>query len=431
MVCISPTEGGAGTPVSQESDVEEPSPEVAAHIRATAARLLRHGGEALEAIGRQIAQGMPESFDDPVLADKIAASTRDNIGRWLRANERHPGRPVAVELTPDILDVARDLVRRGVEDRFLVSGYWRAQSLSWREWMCAALAVAPGEPQQLADALDLAAYSMTRFVERTLTAVQRRIDEERRQVLGGVQARRLETVTLLLEGAPIPEERASARLGYDLRQRHLALVLRQPHGGAEQGELEAAADRVTEVLGARRPLTVPAGLSVLWVWIAAAELPEPQVLRDALAESGNRAVVAVGGPAAGAAGFRRSHQQALTTLRLVDRLARPPRLTLYEEVQVVALALQDEEQARQVVADTLGDLVSAPPELTETLRVYLQTQSHAARTAERLYTHRNTVLNRVARAERLLPRPIGGRVLAVGLALELLRWLGPQVAKCS
>ncbi|MEY9873581.1 DNA-binding PucR family transcriptional regulator [Streptacidiphilus sp. MAP12-33] len=407
----------------------EPDPEVAAHIRATAGHLLRHGGEILEAVGRQIAQETPESLDDPVMAEKIAASTRDNVGRWLHANELHPGRPVTTELTPENLDVARDLVRRGVDDRFLVWGYWRAQTLLWREWMAVALTAVPCPPGLLADSLDRSARSMTRFVERTLNAVQRRIDEERRQLVGGVPARRLETVTLLLEGAPIPEDRASARLGCDLRQRHLALVLWQPRGGAGQGDLEAAADRVAELLGARPPLAVPSGLSVLWAWIGVPETPDPPVLREALRQTlpdgAHRPFVAVGGPAPGAGGFRLGHQQALTTQRLVGRLARPPLLTAYEEVQVVALALQDEEQARQFVADTLGPLASAAPELAETLRVYLQAESHAGRTAELLYTHRNTVRGRVARAERLLPRPLAGRVPSVGLALELLRWLEP------
>ncbi len=37
---------------------------------------------------------------------------------------------------------------------------------------------------------------------------------------------------------------------------------------------------------------------------------------------------------------------------------------------------------------------------------------------------RNTVLNRLARARELLPVPLEGRGLAVGLALEIVHWLG-------
>ena len=43
-----------------------------------------------------------------------------------------------------------------------------------------------------------------------------------------------------------------------------------------------------------------------------------------------------------------------------------------------------------------------------------------------LFTHRNTVLNRVARAQELLPLPLPPHLLEVGLALEIVRWLGPR-----
>ena len=46
--------------------------------------------------------------------------------------------------------------------------------------------------------------------------------------------------------------------------------------------------------------------------------------------------------------------------------------------------------------------------------------------ARALYTHRNTVLNRLQRAERLLPFPLAGHGLEVGVALEIARWLGTQ-----
>jgi DNA-binding PucR family transcriptional regulator len=41
-----------------------------------------------------------------------------------------------------------------------------------------------------------------------------------------------------------------------------------------------------------------------------------------------------------------------------------------------------------------------------------------------LFTHRNTVLTRLARMERLLPAPLEGRGLQVALALEIVHWRG-------
>lgn len=83
------------------------------------------------------------------------------------------------------------------------------------------------------------------------------------------------------------------------------------------------------------------------------------------------------------------------------------------------------QRAREFVARTLGALADADSELRDTLCAYIGEQFSAARA---LYTHRNTVLNRLQRAERLLPIPLAGHGLEVGVALELAQWLGPSPA---
>ena len=67
-------------------------------------------------------------------------------------------------------------------------------------------------------------------------------------------------------------------------------------------------------------------------------------------------------------------------------------------------------------------MADADPELRDTLCVYISEQFSAARAARALYTHRNTVLNRLQRAERLL-LPLAGHGLEVGVALEIAQWL--------
>ncbi len=55
---------------------------------------------------------------------------------------------------------------------------------------------------------------------------------------------------------------------------------------------------------------------------------------------------------------------------------------------------------------------------------YVRELGSTSRTAQRLYTHRNTVLRRLARADELLPRPLAENAVAVAAALEVLRWRG-------
>jgi DNA-binding PucR family transcriptional regulator len=135
--------------------------------------------------------------------------------------------------------------------------------------------------------------------------------------------------------------------------------------------------------------------------------------------------VALGTPATGIEGFRRSHFQAFATQRLLARLASAVQLARYESVRVVSLATQDERQAQDFVTETLGDLVGASPTVRDTLRTYLQLQSNATRAAAALYTHRNTIVSRLAKAEQLLPRPLDQSAFEVALALEILHWSGP------
>ncbi|WP_204367154.1 helix-turn-helix domain-containing protein [Nocardiopsis salina] len=50
---------------------------------------------------------------------------------------------------------------------------------------------------------------------------------------------------------------------------------------------------------------------------------------------------------------------------------------------------------------------------------------NTSRTAKRLYTHRNTVIRRLSRADELLPQPLSENVVHVAAALELTRWRDP------
>ena len=162
-------------------------------------------------------------------------------------------------------------------------------------------------------------------------------------------------------------------------------------------------------------------------------VPHPAVLCQALAAGAITAATAahpavrvvVGPIGTGVDGFRRSHFDAVATQRLMSR--RPDlRVARFADVQLVTLALADEQRAREFVARTLGTLAGADGELRDTLCAYIGEQFSAARAARALYTHRNTVLNRLQRAERLLPFPLAGHGLEVGVALEIAQWLGTQ-----
>jgi DNA-binding PucR family transcriptional regulator len=134
--------------------------------------------------------------------------------------------------------------------------------------------------------------------------------------------------------------------------------------------------------------------------------------------------IAIGPRASGIDGFRRSHFDAITTQQLMARLRSQQQIALFTDVQLVALITADADRAAEFVKHTLGDLESASAELQETVRTFVAEQCNASRAATLLYTHRNTLLRRLARADGLLPRPLAESSVNVAVALDVVRWRG-------
>ncbi|BCY08515.1 CdaR family transcriptional regulator [Actinoplanes sp. L3-i22] len=352
--------------------------------------------------------------DDPVLAAAVRRSNLANLRQWAEANVRHPGRRVPANLGPEVLETARDMVRRGLDQRALDS-YRTGQTVAWRRWMeiCFDLGATPGELRAL---LDVSLLSISAFIEDTIAAVSARMEVEHAELTRGAHAERRAAVTLLLEGAPISRARAEAQLGYRLTGPHTAAIVWTTSASAP---LEAAAETLTRIAGATRRLTVLAGPTALWLWLPAT------LTRTPAADGIDPEVrVAIGRPGSDIAGFRGSHLDALATQRMLTRLTSAQRIAHYRDIQLAALLTADPAQSEEFLAETLGELLHADAETRETVAVYVGEQCNTLRTAERLFTHRNTVVRRLARADRLLPRPLAENLLAVAAALEILRWRG-------
>lgn len=402
---------------------EPPSPRIAEHIRNMARLLLASPDDAFaEVDAATFEHADPALLADPALVEAIRRTTRANLRRWAEANLANPGAPVAAELTPDGLNIARDLVRRGL-DWSSLDTYRTGQNRAWRLWMQLAFAVTR-DPEELAELLDVSARSVFAYVDAMIAKLNDQLAQERERLRSGTLAERLEVVTLILEGAPIPAQRASSRLGYALDRAHTAAVVFHDDASSDPTALQHVAEALARAAGARRPFTVTASAAAVWAWIPAETGPTQDDVAAAL-QAFPDVRVALGPTERGLAGFRRSHLDALATQRLLHRTPDAVRFATYDDVQVVALVTQDEDRARELVERTLGPLAAAAPELRETLRTYLREDHSATKAAKALFAHRNTVLNRLARAQDLLPRPLEGRGLQVGLALEVVRWIGP------
>ncbi|GLZ35152.1 hypothetical protein Lesp02_73390 [Lentzea sp. NBRC 105346] len=350
--------------------------------------------------------------EDPVLAAATKRTNRSNLLGWASANIRAPGERVPADLGEAPLAFARDLIRRGLDESAL-DAYRSGQGVALRLWMQIAFSLT-SDPEELRELVDVSCRSIAAFVDDTVAAISVQMGKEREQLTRGTHAERLETVTLLLDGAPISAARAEQRLGYRLSGPHTAAIV-----WSDDPESSGDLDRVADLLGSGSALTVLASAATRWIWVPGA--PDVVFLRTEVARF-PAARVALGSSGQDADGFRRSHLDALTVQRMLARLASPQQLATHDEVELVALLTADAERADRFVKRTLGDLLSADPDVIEAVRAYVASGCNATHAATRTYTHRNTLLRRLARASRLLPVPVEDNLVNVGVALEVHRW---------
>lgn len=247
----------------------------------------------------------------------------------------------------------------------------------------------------------------------------------------------------LLSGEDPDADHASARLGFRLAQRHVAVVLWTDTAGDAAGEvagvhplgapdtdggddelglLERTAVRMANALGGGGILTVPAGSSALWAW-----LPLDSDSVAAVAKTSKDVVtapvrMALGMPATGTAGFRQSHHEAIAARQVVERAAAElGRVVSYAQVETAYLAGADAPAMRALIRRELGQLArpgSNSARLRETLLAYLRCHRSPEGAAAVLGVHKNTVRYRIQRIEELLGRRIDECGLRLELALE-------------
>lgn len=120
-------------------------------------------------------------------------------------------------------------------------------------------------------------------------------------------------------------------------------------------------------------------------------------------------------------GISVARELAMTALRTVPRSA--VGAAALDERLPQALLVRSPELADRLVQRTLGPVLELPAHerevLLETLATWLACNRSAKAAASRLFCHRNTVLNRLARLEALLSRSIHGVEDAVWMALAL------------
>ena len=375
--------------------------------------------------------------DDKRVLTLLEASVGENVATMLHILQHgidleKVHAPAAAE------EYARRLAQRGVPVAALLRAY-RIGSARFQDWCLQELGRRTTNASIISAAGLRIAATTASYIDKVSEEVLSAYESEKENWLRNQSAARAARVRALLRNEPVDVDSSEAILGYRLRQRHLGVVTWMTGavaGGDSIGRLEhATADMAAGARCDGRPMFIPQDEFSAWAWLPLGArrdiaVPAPSIKS---VPGSDRIRFAVGEPALGVTGFRRTHQQALNA-QAVALAAGPsgPLVTSFGEVAPLALMSGSIELLQAWVIEILGALAADDEHnarLRDTLRVFLRENGSYKTTAERLVLHKNTVQYRVRKAEEGLGRSVSQNRLHIELALLAAQWLGPAVLR--
>ncbi len=414
-------------------------PDISGQLVLVARRLDVRIPEIVREMRDLLATRIEDLSGDPQLVELLQASIEGNVTTMchILANDIDLE---SIQPTTAAVEYASRLAQRDVPVNALTRAYYLGQSMFLR------LALDEVERLDLPDGVKIdvvrgVADVVHRYIDWILQLVTSVHDTERRRWWTTRATLNVSMILKVLRGDAVPARAFESETGYRLDQRHLGVVVWSVidiDDVDEQRKIDQVVRRLASHVRSPDPtLTMAADRSTAWAWIALPprSSPDLSVIRS-VAEAVHGVRVAVGDVGEGVAGFRRSHEQALTA-RLVAlssiRYRTSPFVAYTDpDVALIAVMSRDPIATATWVSEVLGPVAAEGEHhrvVRETLNAFFAMGENYVRTAEALGLHRNTVKQRVARfyAERDgLPAcdPI-----EVALALRMRDALGPSDRK--
>ncbi|WP_148302341.1 PucR family transcriptional regulator [Tomitella biformata] len=400
---------------------------VAIELRRTAAELLENVSSYADDMLNYLLERIPEAGADDDLRGLTLGSCSSNLEAAL-SMVRH-GIDVSAATAPvTALEHARAMAARGYSVDVMLR-FYRMGHAYFSERILARITDFVSDPALvLAVVADLQSYAFA-YVDRISSEVAAEYIAELNRIQNRVRAARTDAVRGLIAGDRIDFGRAERTLAHRLTGWQTAFVCWTDRDDADLARVGAA---VGAHFGSHHPLLVPDGAQALWGWVATTRAPD--VVAEGLAaladELPKEVQICIGTPAQGPGGFRDSHVQAQRGRRVVELSGRGAPVTSYTELALVDTMSGDLDLAHGFVAIELGALAvkgRREDEERRTLLAVLDAQGGLAAAAEELGVHRNTVLQRLRRAEERRGRPATDRIVELHAALRLVQILGPVV----
>lgn len=316
--------------------------------------------------------------------------------------------------------LAQRFARDGIPIAVMLRAYRLGQELVFER--AAKLAEQIPEADQRSGAVASLGALSFRYMDGVMSDVSQRYDAERENAFRGRDARRQALVRDLLAGLTVDPAEAEQILGHRVDGHHLAVVAWSTDRGCDSEALDTAAQDVASALGDGRSLAVGDTSGEVTVWVRPNVGDASELAAECDVLLARNIQVAIGEPGRGLRGFAATKRQA-DLARSVAQLRPGILITRYADVALAAVLLRDQDVARNFAEDELGRLAHANRSaaiLRTTLAIYYSAGQDQSRAARQLGLHRNTVANRLRRAEESLGHPTDQRAREIEAALVIL-----------
>ena len=416
-------------PLTSLADFDDRS-ELARLVAETAGRLDRRLPAVTAAMTARL-EGIDSITPDPQMRELLRASIESNLAAIMHMVQNDI--PLEQVRLPTAAEAyAERLAQRGINANALVRAYHMGQD-DLREHLFAEVEELGVSSEDKLAVVQEVTRQTYRYIDKAIMEVLEIHQTEQRRwsaVAGNVASAMVHGI---LSGEE-PAARLVAQTGLVLKQHHVGVVLWAEREGRNDPlrDLEAIGRSLCASVGSGAPLFCAIDLVTAWLWIPRGRRTAPvevaEVAQALAALPGARA--AIGLPAAGLAGFRRTHRQAQAAREIA--LAGQGQVVAYGDpgVALVSMLARDLPELRDWVPDVLGALaVDTEPNqrLRETLLSFLDSGGSTKLTAERMHLHRNTVRYRLDRAVELLGHDLDTARIDLEVALRCVERLGRGV----
>ena len=330
--------------------------ELMASVAATVSRRAAAVSEDVYAVTRR---EIPELGDDQTVLALFASSIDSNVSTCLQIMQ-HQIDLAAVHAPAAALEEARRRAQRGTPLTALLRAY-RLGHTVFLDWVFRELARQAHDDARMLTAVTMDLSKIVAgYVDQTSEEIVATYARERENWLRNRSAARAARIRDLLSGQLVDVSATEATLGYRLRQHHVGVVC---WTGAETARvdnitrLERAIGHIAaQTAAGADPVFLPRDESSAWAWLPLGIRDRFDAAAAGAADLDGDLHVAFGDVAAGVAGFRLTHRQALAAQAVALAGGSPPRVVTYAEVAPVAMMFGSEDLLRAWVLSTLGGL---------------------------------------------------------------------------